>query len=116
MANDRSYMVFTAVGPDRPGLVNEISAAIHRAGANLEARRLAILGGELALILLLSCRLDAVERVKQFGGQLESELRLHCILKETRIPVATGNYLPYSIRVTGVDRPGIVQAIAGILA
>ena len=36
MQADRNYLVFTAVGPDQPGLVNEISAAIHRAGANLE--------------------------------------------------------------------------------
>ena len=116
MPDDRSYMVFTAVGADRPGLVNEISAAIHRAGANLEDSRMAILGGEFALILLLSCPAQAVERVKQFGGQLESELHLRCILKETRVPAAAGDYLPYTIRVTGVDRPGIVQAIAGILA
>jgi glycine cleavage system transcriptional repressor len=116
MPNDRSYMVFTAVGPDRPGLVNEISSSIHQAGANLEDSRMAILGGEFALILLLSCRPDAIERVKQCGARIESELRLRCILKETQLQATPGDYLLYEIRVTGVDRPGIVQAIAGILA
>ena len=33
MQADRNYHVFTAVGPDQPGLVNEISAASHRAAS-----------------------------------------------------------------------------------
>lgn len=116
MANDRSYMVLTAVGPDRPGLVTEISAQIHRAGANLEDSRMAILGGEFAIILLLSCPPEAIERVKQSGAKLESELHLRCILKETSTPGSLRDYLLYRIRVTGVDRPGIVHSIASILA
>jgi len=116
MANDRSYMVFTAVGPDRPGLVNEISSLIHQAGANLEDSRMAILGGEFALILLLSCPAEAVAGVKHCGARIESELHLRCILKETQIPGISRDHLLYRIRVTGVDRPGIVQAIAGTLA
>jgi glycine cleavage system transcriptional repressor len=116
MANDRSYMVFTAVGPDRPGLVKEISSLIHQAGANLEDSRMAILGGEFALILLLSCPAEALAGVKQCGAHIESALHLRCILKETQIPGISGDHLLYRIRVTGVDRPGIVQAIAATLA
>jgi glycine cleavage system transcriptional repressor len=116
MATDRSYMVFTAVGPDRPGLVNEVSSFIHDAGANLEDSRMAILGGEFALILLLSCPGEAAERIKQSGSRLERELGLRCILKETSTPGTLRDYLLYKIRVTGVDRPGIVHAIAAILA
>jgi len=116
MSAERSYMVFTAVGPDRPGLVNEISSAIHGAGANLEDSRMAILGGEFALILLLSGAPDALERVKQAGAGLEGRLGLHCLLKETSTPSGLGDHLLYRLRLTGVDRPGIVQAIAGVLA
>jgi glycine cleavage system transcriptional repressor len=114
--SDRSYMVFTAVGPDRPGLVNEISALIHSGGANLEDSRMAILGGEFALILLLSGSADALAKVKDAGAMLETKLGLRCILKETSTPSGLGDHLLYRIRVTGVDRPGIVQAIAGLLA
>lgn len=113
---DRGYMVFTAVGPDRAGLVNEISSAIHAAGANLEDSRMAILGGEFALILLLAGSPDALERVKQAGATLEAKLGLRCVLKETRTPSGLGDHLLYRLRLTGVDRPGIVMAIAGLLA
>ena len=40
---ERKYMVLTAVGPDRPGLVQEIASVIHEAKANLEDSRMAIL-------------------------------------------------------------------------
>ena len=113
---DRRYVVLTAVGPDRPGLVNEMSSLIRTAGANLEDSRMAVLGGEFAIILLISGEADAIERVKQIGARLESESKLHCILKETTRVAAPTDYLPYRIKVSGADRPGIVQAIAAILA
>ena len=116
MEEDRRYVVFTAVGPDRPGLVNEISSLIRTAGANLEDSRMAVLGGEFAIILLISGSPEAVERVKQIGARVESDLKLRCILKETSRVAAPSDYLPYRIQVSGADRPGIVQAIASILA
>jgi glycine cleavage system transcriptional repressor len=116
MSSDRGYMVFTAVGPDRPGLVNEISSAIHAGGANLEDSRMAILGGEFALILLLSGTPDALGRVKEAGAELEGRLGLRCLLKDTTTPSGLGDHLFYRLRLTGVDRPGIVQAIASLVA
>jgi len=115
MSNDRNYLVFTAVGPDRPGLVNEISRAISGAGANLEDSRMAILGGEFALILLVSGSPPALDAIKARGAEIESRLGLRCVLKETTTP-ARGDHLLYRIRVSGHDRPGIVQSIAGLLA
>ncbi len=52
--SNKSYLVLTAVGPDRPGLVSEISSMVLSAGANLEDSRMAILGGEFALLVLVS--------------------------------------------------------------
>lgn len=113
---DRRYVVLTAVGPDRPGLVNEMSSLVHEAGANLEDSRMAVLGGEFAIILLISGGGDAIERVKQIGAQLETDSKLRCILKETARVTAPTDHLPYRIQVSGADRPGIVQSIASILA
>jgi glycine cleavage system transcriptional repressor len=116
MDESRGYLVLTAVGPDRPGLVNELSSLIEAAGANLEDSRMAILGGEFAVILLLSGPPEALDRAHQIGAQVESEIGLRCILKDTSPPHPPADYLLYRIEVTGVDRPGIVHAIADILA
>ena len=116
MDENRAYEVLTAVGPDHPGLVNDLSALLQTAGANIEDSRMAILGGEFAVIMLLSGLPDAIDRVRHMGSQIESELGLRCLLKDTSPAHPPAEYLLYRIDVTGVDRPGIVHAIAGILA
>ena len=114
-STDKTYLVLTAVGPDRPGLVSEIASAIHGAGANLEDSRMAILGGEFALLLLLSGPEAAALAVERSAGALGEKLGLRVLLKRT----GRGQYrdfLPYRISVTGVDRPGIVLLVSEILA
>ena len=112
----KAYLVLTAVGPDRPGLVNEISQWIHDAGANLEDSRMAILGGEFALLLLVSGPEPALSKVEQTGPALGEELGLKLMLKRTLPKAAPRDFLPYRLRVSGVDRPGIVHGVAGVLA
>jgi glycine cleavage system transcriptional repressor len=114
-SSDKTYLVLTAVGPDRPGLVSEIASAVHGAGANLEDSRMAILGGEFALLVLLSGPEAAAAAVEKVSGSLGERLGLHILLKRT----ARGQrkeFLPYRISVTGFDRPGIVSKVSEILA
>jgi glycine cleavage system transcriptional repressor len=113
---DKSYLVLTAVGPDRPGLVSEISSMVLAAGANLEDSRMAILGGEFALLMLVSGDASAVARVEQGTEGLGSRLGLRLLTKPTSSKRPSRDFLPYQIRVTGVDRPGIVQRVAAVLA
>lgn len=111
----KRYLALTAVGPDRPGLVNEISSLVLAAGANLEDSRMAILGGEFALLMLISGDTKAIENVELGSGELGARLGLRLLSKPTSPPQAR-DFLPYQIRVTGVDRPGIVQRVASVLA
>ena len=113
---EKNYLVLTAVGPDRPGLVNEISSLVLAAGANLEDSRMAILGGEFALLMLVSGETQAVTQLERSADELGSRLGLRVLTKPTTSQQASRDFLPYQIRVTGVDRPGIVQRVAAVLA
>lgn len=106
----------TAVGPDRPGLVSEISSLVLSAGANLEDSRMAILGGEFALLVLVSGDEKATREVAARSDALGAKLGLHLFTKPTTQRQAVTDHLPFEIRVTGVDRPGIVQRVTGVLA
>ena len=112
----KNYLVLTAVGPDRPGLVNEISSLVLAGKANLEDSRMAILGGEFALLMLVSGDADAILRVERGSLELGERLGLSVLTKPTSPQQAPRDFLPYQIRVTGVDRPGIVQRVTGLLA
>ena len=116
MDSARRYLVLTAVGPDRPGLVNQISSAIHAAGGSLEDSRMAILGGEFAVILLLSGEEGCIGRIESERQSLERATSLSIALRGTARSEQRKSYLPYRIRVTGVDRPGIVLAVSQILS
>ncbi|HEY8946448.1 MAG TPA: ACT domain-containing protein [Polyangiaceae bacterium] len=114
--NDKLYLVLTAVGPDRPGIVSELSALIHRAGANLEDSRMAVLGGEFALLLLVSGSDQALQTAARLASDNAGQLGLDIVHRRTTGPRRALNVLPYHIRVSGFDRPGIVQAITSVLA
>jgi glycine cleavage system transcriptional repressor len=116
MSSEQRYLVLTAVGPDRPGLVQEIAGAVHGAGANLEDSRMAILGGEFAVLLLVTGAPEAVRSVQQDVPALEERLGLHIFVKETRSVTAPGKFLLYRLRVSGVDRPGIVSGVSKVFA
>src|SRR5262245_17850618 len=113
---ERKYMVLTAVGPDRPGLVQDIASIIHGATANLEDSRMAILGGEFALILLFSGSEQSVAEVERQVPSFESRLGLHASIRETTRPAGAAAFLPHKLRVSGVDRPGIVASVSKVLA
>jgi len=117
MAGDeKRYMVMTAVGADRPGLIERVATLIHAAGANLEDSRMAILGGEFAVILLFSGDARAVEAVIKQQPMLESELGLQTTVRSTARQTKATDYLPYELRINGVDRPGIVARVTSVLA
>lgn len=112
----KRFRVLTAVGPDRAGLVKEISAAIHQAGANLEDSRMAVLGGEFAMLVLFSGTEAELARAEEHGRAAANRLGLFCHFRETAAPGASRGVLSYDLRVTGLDQPGIVEAVTTVLA
>jgi glycine cleavage system transcriptional repressor len=111
----RRYAVMTAVGPDRPGIVKEISSVIHGAGANLEDSRMAILAGEFALVVLLSGPAEAVDQVRDRVPDVERKLDFSITIKETAPRAVEAAKAAYTLEVTGVDQPGIVNSVSEIL-
>jgi glycine cleavage system transcriptional repressor len=108
-------MVLTALGPDKPGLVKEVSAVIHRAGANLEDSRMAVLAGEFALIVLFSGTAEALEQIQNDSRQLERELGFSITFRSTQRREGTVERR-YRLEVSGGDQPGIVHEVSEVLA
>jgi glycine cleavage system transcriptional repressor len=109
-------MVLTAVGPDRPGLVHEISSVIHAAGANLEDSRMAVLAGDFALIVLFSGSEEVMEQVQRDSTALEGELDFSIRFKPASPRLESESHRDFALDVTGVDQPGIVQHVSEVLA
>lgn len=113
---ERRQVVLTAVGPDRTGLVNEISQEIHQAGCNLEDSRMALLAGEFALIALCSGDIESIGRLELQLGPLGERLDFRITLKPARGGAPAEQGWRYRLRVVGVDQPGIVHEVSAELA
>ncbi len=115
MSEERQFKALVAVGKDRPGLVHGISALIHGAGANLEDSRMAVLGGEFAMVLLCSGSAAALARLEAQKTAVGRELGLDLSLRDTTGPAPRASERQ-RVQVSGLDRPGIVDAVTRVLA
>ena len=68
-----AYLVISAIGQDRPGIVDEVSAFVLAHECNVEDSRMAVLGGDFALIMLVSGAEAEVEKLDGHLGELEKQ-------------------------------------------
>ena len=112
-----AYIVLTAIGPDRPGLVDEISAFLAARKINIEDSRMAVLGGEFAVILLASGEPGLTEKLRGELAALEKSTGLTILIKPTLAPQdrKVMPAMPHRLVATSMDHPGIVHEITSIL-
>jgi glycine cleavage system transcriptional repressor len=115
----REGLIVAAVGPDRPGIVDRISGAIFKLGLNLEDSRMAILGGEFALVALVGGAAERLGEAKQAIDEICSELGLSVQYRPTRIGASgpeVRERIPYRLTAVAMDHPGIVHKLTNLLA
>jgi glycine cleavage system transcriptional repressor len=118
---DDEYLVLTAVGTDRPGIVAELTAILAERGVNVADSRMAVLGGEFALMMLTSGAPARLADVREQLAPAAERLGLKLIVQETRSPQAhraapAGRPVrSYEVRVHALDHPGIVHAVTAAL-
>lgn len=108
----QNHFVIAALGNNRPGLVHQLSKAVKDCGCNILDSRMAVLGGEFAVILLLSGTWDAIAKIESMIPRLEDSLDLTLISRRTEVREKVANLMPYAVEVVASDRPGIVHDIA----
>ena len=111
-------LVITAIGADRPGIVNELTEVLLDADLNIEDSRMAVLGGEFAVMLLVTGSTASIDLIKQQKNALENTLKLNLLIKTTQKQASDTNnsHTHYSILVEGMDNPGIVHKLTRYLS
>ncbi|KAI0563795.1 hypothetical protein FGB62_34g03 [Gracilaria domingensis] len=110
------HAVISVAGRDRTGIVNTFTKAVQQYKANIEESKMAILGGDFAMIVYVSMEKDAdgvdLERM------LHEELPEFSItLRTTTAPADIHPDEPmWRISVEAPDQPGIANAVSQALA
>lgn len=114
---DRLYLALSALGPDRSGLVARVTAYIAGHGGNVEDSRMAILGAEFGILLLVSGDTEAVGAIERDLGELSRDTGLEFQVRRTKSPEAHRRDagIPCVVTAEALDHEGIVQAVAGAL-
>ena len=111
----RKEIVLTLTGADRVGLVEEVTGVLLGLGGNVETSRMARLGGEFAMLALVSLPADQLAAVDGALAHLGTQgCRLAVV--QTQEAATTPGWFPYEVRVSGADHEGIIHDIAAGLS
>ncbi len=113
-----AHFALTVVGRDRPGIVAQVTEILFRLGCNIADSSCSILGGQFAMILIIShpALVDRTSFGDAFQPLEEADLTV-----ALRVLKPGGEITPHfdgelcMISVYGADRPGIVYQVAQVL-
>lgn len=105
-------LVMTVIGPDRPGLVENLSKVIAAHQGSWQESRMAHLGGHFAGLLRVECPADQQESLRTDLEKLD-QLTV-TLVDELQAGTATSKTLRFD--VMGNDRPGIVHQLSAAIA
>jgi glycine cleavage system transcriptional repressor len=109
-------IVFSVLGDDRPGIVDELSTAILEHQCNIEDSRMSVMGGVFAVILLVSGEADALKRVQDTLENMQNKGGLTISSRTAGERSSQGSYLPYQVQIVSMDHPGIVNRLSHFFA
>jgi len=108
-------LVLTALGDDRPGLVEALAGLIAENGGSWTRSQMARLGGKFAGIVEATVPDDAVDDVRAGLDALAAGGVLHTTLEAT-VEGEAPEGRRVSLSLVGTDQPGLVHAVAAALA
>src|SRR5512134_1314137 len=113
----RAYFVFCMTGKDRIGIVDEVTEQLLALGGNVETSRMARLGGEFAILMLVSLPAEQLEPLEQAAAGLTAQgYKVTTTRTEVAAAPLQADWATFQIEVHGADHEGIIHDIAHYLS
>jgi glycine cleavage system transcriptional repressor len=110
-------VILTLTGPDRIGIVDEVTGLLLARGGNVETSRMARLGGEFAILMLVTI---PTERFSGINGDFQDlSARGYTVSIADSSPTPTDaqpTWAPFRIELHGADHEGIIHEVAHYLS
>ena len=113
---EMEHLVVTAVGPDRVGLVEQISQFLLNEGCNIEESKMAVFCGEFTIILLVTGKEDALQRVATMLPSLTAQTGLTFTSKHPSTRTSSESALPCRLLAMCMDHPVVVHQLSSALS
>ena len=113
----QKQLLITATGNDRVGIVEDVTKIILAHQGNVDASRMAHLGGEFAMLMLVSTSEEHLAHLQEDLKSLSSQgFDLSTRLTERSSAPKFDGWRSYQINVRGADHEGIIHEITHYLA
>jgi glycine cleavage system transcriptional repressor len=112
----KQFLVVSVLGEDRPGILHDLARAVRDCGCNVVESRMTVLGGEFAMLLLVSGNWNTVTKLEGSLPKLGERLGLTVSSRRTSEREPRHDLIPYAIDVVCLDQPGIVYNLANFFA
>ena len=106
-----SLIAISVLARNRSGLVEMLARVAQEAGCNIMDTRMATLGQEFAMFMLVSGSWDAIVKLEDSLDRMRSREKLGITCHRTEARAEREELMPYAIEVVATDRPGIVCEI-----
>lgn len=114
--NMNSYLVITALGPDKPNVVNQFTQSLTNYGGNIVNTRMTTLGSEFAIILLVEGNWGAIAKIETNLPGIEKKLGLVANIRRTNPNPKRKKTMTYLVHAVTIDRGGILNDLAQFFA
>jgi len=108
-------LILNALGPDRPGIVGQVTGHLHAAGANVLDSRMVNLRGQFAIILLIEAESASLEKLRQSLPTLAEKIGLRLTLTDAAPAATPVKGIPFKLKTYSLDQPGIIHKISDLL-
>ena len=110
-------LVLTLTGPDRIGIVENVTGLLVAPRRQREISRMARLGGEFAILMLVSVPSERIAGLESDLERLTAQgYKVTTTQPERTYAESHPGWLPYRIEVHGADHEGIIQEVARYLS
>ena len=111
-----THVILTAIGADRPGLVDEVSEFIFARGGNIADSRMVNLRGQFAMMVLIGAPEQTLSRLKSELWQLQQQSGLQIELRPaSEARAGSAQAVPYRLTASAIDQPGLVHRLSHLL-
>lgn len=111
-----SYLVVTALGPDQPNIVNQLTQHLTNCGGNILNTRMTTLGNEFGIMLLLEGSWGAIAKIEASLPVLEKKLGVATTVRRTTPKQKLKKTIPYLVHAVTNDREGILNDLTQFFA
>jgi glycine cleavage system transcriptional repressor len=105
----------TAIGPDRAGLIRDLSGIVTQASGSIQESRMMALGSEFAILMLIGGNWHSVAKIREKLEALERRGDLTVTVRDST-PRPQADCAPYLIDAIALDHEGIVLGLSEFFA